>query len=143
MKNQYAIWPGWTREDNKVCLACKWHSILEGRYVCCDYSISDQNKVRNCKGGVGCNKFEPGRNAGKSQPGKQKRRKRADMADINIRAYEKLVKEIGRTEMARISGVTPRAVSNWRKRRIKRVYAQRILEATGVDMIREGGTNEA
>lgn len=136
-KQDYITYPGRTKQDNDFCLTCKWHSILQGGFVCCDYSLQDTHGLRGCRIGVGCDKWESGKRqaAAVGSNGGKAKRNRPDMTTYSREAHKALLLVLTRKQIAEITGETGRNVGNWvQTGRIKRASAMKIYEATGIDV---------
>ena len=127
----YAVWKGTTRADNNHCLKCVWHSTLEGRFVCCDYSLYDEHGRRDCKAGVGCKYFAtkmPERRA-------PKKRNRTEMEYCSEEAYRALVMLVGKQKMMEITGYSRTGLDAAKRNgRIRTDAAKKLLEETGLDI---------
>lgn len=133
----YITYPGRTKRDIDFCLSCKWHSVLQGRYVCCDYSLQDTHGLRGCRAGVGCDKWESGKSqsAAVGSNGGKAKRNRSDMTTYRREAHNALLLLMTRKQIAEISGETDRNVANWvQTGRIKKAAAMKIYQATGIDV---------
>lgn len=58
-KTVYQPWEGQRMEDFKRCLSCRWHGVMNGNHICCDYSQVETHGPRLCPQGEACTKYEP------------------------------------------------------------------------------------
>ena len=142
---KYATWPGRTKEDVEHCLKCKWHGIVEGRYVTCEYTIQDGHGMRGCPSGVNCTKFEPGRGIQTVTRAEQAkicakamaegRARAADMVPYTKQGHQEIKESVGVAAMALTLGISRSQITNCAARgTIRRKYARRIHEITGIDV---------
>lgn len=129
--DKYATWPGCSKKDNAYCMSCIWHSELEGRYICCDYSLEETHRIRDCRAGVGC-KY---RETGKKNRGIRVKKSRRNMATCRAAEFDALVMIIGRKRMMELTGYSRTGLDGTKERgRIRIRSAQRLYDETGIDI---------
>ena len=127
---KYDTFPGRTRQDIEHCLKCIWHGILIDRWVTCEYSLSEYNHKRDCRGGVGCQYFDDG----KGRKHKTKRN-RPEMVTCNPGAFRALVLLVGKKQMQEITGYSRTGLDNCKQSgSIKATSAKKLLDETGLDI---------
>ena len=128
---EYSTFPGWTKADIKFCLKCKWHGIL-GTFVTCDYSLYEGNRIRGCRGGVGCEKFDSGK---KPEPVRKQRKQQVKMVRCDRAVYRALLMAVGRKEIQELTGYSRSGLeAAVRNERIRRTAAEQIREKFGLDI---------